>query len=193
MRLLVALGALFLTAAAPPAAAPVEIPVQLAVPAQAPMSGRLIVCAEPAKPGGKTPDSVDANPFAGTPTAVAARDIGSLSTGEVATVDADSDSVPEAWSKLPPGRYHVQAVLDANTNYNYGGRDAGDVLSAVTDVTLPGPIAPLKLSKTVPASDPFTPYNDQMKALAEQLRSSDAIHVVEPLDGVEVIVSVVFE
>ena len=180
MRLLVALGALFLTAAAPPAASPVEIPVQLAVPAQVPMSGRLIVFAEPAKPGGKTPDSVDANPFAGTPTAVAARDIGSLSTGEVATVDADSDSVPEAWSKLPPGRYHVQAVLDANNNYNYGGRDAGDVLSAVTDATLPGPIAPLKLSKTVPASDPFTPYNDQMKALTPLLAKTVPVDFVSP-------------
>jgi hypothetical protein len=81
MRLLVALGALFLTAAAPPAAAPVEVPVQLALPTQTPMSGRLIVFAQPAKPGEKMPDSVDANPFAGTPTAVAARDVASLSTG----------------------------------------------------------------------------------------------------------------
>ena len=155
MRLVFALGALSLMGAAPLAAAPVEVPVELAMPAPTPLSGRLIVFAEPAKPGEKMPDSVDANPFAGTPTAVAAREVRSLSTGQVATVDTETDSVPEAWSKLPPGRYHVQAVLDANHDYNYFGRGAGDVVSSVTDVSLPGPLAPLQLSKVLPETDPF--------------------------------------
>lgn len=142
MRLSIALGAFALTAAAPLAAAPVEVPVQLTVPSPTPLSGRLIIFAEPAKPGEALPESVDANPFAGTPTAVAAREVRSLSTGQVATVDTETDSVPEAWSKLPPGRYHVQAVLDVDHDYNYGGRGAGDLISPVTDVTLPGPLAP---------------------------------------------------
>lgn len=166
MRLLLAISALALTAAAPRAPIPVEVPVELAVQSPTPLAGRLIVFAEPAKPGDAVPVSVDANPFAGTPTAVAARDIRSFASGEVATVDTESDSVPGAWSKLPPGRYHVQAVLDVNGNYNYSGRDAGDVVSPVTDVTLPGPIAPLKLSKVLPANDPFAPHDADQQALA---------------------------
>ncbi|HEX5258732.1 MAG TPA: alpha/beta hydrolase-fold protein, partial [Sphingomicrobium sp.] len=155
MRLVFALGALSLMGPTPLAAAPVEVPVELAMPAPTPLSGRLIIFAEPAKPGEKSPDSVDADPFAGTPTAVAAREVRSLSTGQVATVDTETDSVPEAWSKLPPGRYHVQAVLDVNHDYNYFGRGAGDVVSQVTDVNLPGTVAPLHLSRVLPDTDPF--------------------------------------
>jgi S-formylglutathione hydrolase FrmB len=167
-RLILALGTFALTAAAPPPAAPVEVPVELAVPSATPMSGRLIIFAEPAKPGEKTPESVDANPFAGTPTAVAARDVRSLSAGQVATVDTETDVVPQAWSKLPPGRYHVQAVLDVNHDYNYFGRGAGDVVSTVTDLNLPGPVAPLELSKVIPDSDPFASLGpDQHAYLAK--------------------------
>ena len=179
MRPLVAFGALWL-ASVPAAADPVEVPVELAVPSQTPMSGRLIIFAEPAKPDEKTPDLVDANPFAGTPTAVAARDVESLSTGQVATVDADSDSVPQAWSKLPPGRYHLQAVLDVRGNYNYSGRGEGDVVSDVADVSLPGPVAPLRLSKVLPATDPYAPRNQQMTALAPYLAKTVPIDFVSP-------------
>ena len=180
MRLLVATGALLLAVSGGGAADPVEVPVQLAVPSQTPMSGRLIIFAEAAKPDEKTPASVDANPFAGASTAVAARSVKSLSTGEVATIDADSDSVPRAWSKLPPGRYHLQAVLDVNDNYNYSGRSAGDVISEVTDVSLPGPIVPLKLSRVVPEADPYLPRNEQMKAIVPYLAKTVPFDFVSP-------------
>jgi len=176
MRLLFALGVLSLIAAAPPPVAPVEVPVELAVPSATPLSGRLIVFAEPAKPGEQVPDSVDANPFAGTPTAVAAREVRSLSTGQVATVDTETDVVPRAWSKLPPGRYHVQAVLDVNRDYNYGGRGAGDLISPVTDVTLPGPVAPLVLSSVVPEREP----GQRQKAVASYLAKIVPIDFVSP-------------
>ena len=136
MRSVLALAALLLMAAAPPE----EVPVQLNVDSATPLSGRLIVFAEAAKPGDKATDRVDANPFAATATAVAARDIGSLSAGQIAVVDADTDSIPTAWSKLPPGRYRIQAVLDVNGDYNYAGRGAGDYVSDVTEVSLPGPL-----------------------------------------------------
>ena len=181
MRLPLAISALILVAAAPrPANAPIEVPVQLAVPSQTPMSGRLIVFAELAKPGEKMPDSVDANPFSGTPTAVAARDVAALSPGQIATVDGDADSVPEAWSKLAPGQYHIQAVLDVNNNYNYGGRDAGDVVSDVADVTLPGPIVPLRLSTILPSTDPLVAPNAQMKSLVPFLPKVVPIDFVSP-------------
>ena len=177
MRTILAVLALALTAAAPP---PVEVPIQLGVAANAPMSGRLIVFAEPAKPGSKMPDSVDANPFAGTPTAVAARDVASLATGQVATVDADSDAIPSAWSKLPAGRYHVQAVLDRNGDYNYAGRSAGDVVSKVVDVTLPGPVPAIVLSTVLPAHDPYAIESPRQKAVGAFLQNTREIDFVSP-------------
>ena len=48
MRTIIAVLALALIAAAPP---PVEVPVQLEMSAPTPLSGRLIVFAEPAKAG----------------------------------------------------------------------------------------------------------------------------------------------
>jgi S-formylglutathione hydrolase FrmB len=136
--------------------------------------------AEPAGPDGKIPDSVDANPFAGTPTAVVARDVASFSTGQLATVDGDTDAVPAAWSKLLPGRYHVQAVLDVNGDYNYSGRGAGDIVSQVTDVTLPGPVPPIKLSGIIPATDPYSAQNDTRRATAAFFPKVEEIDFVSP-------------
>ncbi|HWU93459.1 MAG TPA: alpha/beta hydrolase-fold protein [Sphingomicrobium sp.] len=177
MRTIIAVLALALIAAAPP---PVEVPVQLEISASTPLSGRLIVFAEPAKAGAAKPDSVDANPFAGTPTAVAARDVRALSDGQVATVDADTDAVPGAWSKLPPGRYHLQAVLDVDGNYNYAGRGAGDVISKVVDVTLPGPIPAVALSTLVPAEDPYAAHNPRQQALAAYFPKLQPVDFVSP-------------
>jgi S-formylglutathione hydrolase FrmB len=176
---LIALAAFFVGAAAP-APAPVEVPVQLDVSVATPMSGRLILFAKRAKLGDKTPASVDADPFAGSANAVAARDIASLSTGQTAFVDADTDSIPGPWSKLPPGRYHVQAVLDANGDYNYFGRGAGDVISKVADVTLPGHVAPVHLSKVIPESDPFSGVNAGRRPAAAFLSRVVPLDFVSP-------------
>jgi hypothetical protein len=174
MRSILGIAALLLIAAGPPA----EVPVQLGVQTSTPLAGRLIVFAEPATPGEKPSDSVDANPFAGTPTAVAARDVASLSDGQTAVIDADTDAVPGSWSKLPPGRYRVQAVLDVNGNYNYAGRGAGDVVSDVTEVLLPGPVPPLLLNRILPAADPFQSSNPARQALESYLTKSLPIDFV---------------
>jgi S-formylglutathione hydrolase FrmB len=174
MRSVLALAALLLMAAAPPE----EVPVQLNVDSATPLSGRLIVFAEPAKPGDKVTDRVDANPFAATATAVAARDVSSLSTGQIAVVDADTDSIPNAWSRLPPGRYRIQAVLDVNGDYNYAGRGAGDYVSDVTEVSLPGPLEPLKLIKVLPASNPNQTQNPARQALEPYLAKAIPVDLV---------------
>jgi S-formylglutathione hydrolase FrmB len=180
IRLLLALSALWLTAAVAPAPARVEVPVELDVPEATPMSGRLILFAEPAKPGEKIPKSVDANPFAGSANGVAARDIASLSTGQIAMVDADTDAFPGPWSKLRPGRYHIQAVLDGNDDYNYFGRGAGDVISQVTDITLPGPIPALHLTSLVPESDPFAAVKAEHRPAADDLPKVVPVDFVSP-------------
>jgi S-formylglutathione hydrolase FrmB len=175
MRSILAVAALFIIGASPPSEV---VPVQLGVDAGAPLSGRLIVFAEPVKPGEKQTDRVDANPFSATATAVAARDVGSFSTGQIAVVDADSDSIPNAWSKLPPGRYWIQAVLDRNGDYNYAGRGAGDLVSDVTEVSLPGPLEPLKLTKILPPSDPYQTQNPGRQALVPFLAKTVPVDLV---------------
>jgi len=176
MRLIYALSALGLIAAAPPA----EVTVQLGLPSPTPLSGRLLVFAQPVKPGEKAPDAIDANPFAGSDNAVAARDIASFSQGQTARVDADSDAIPGAWSKLKPGRYRMQAVLDVNGDYNYGGRGAGDLVSDVAEVSLPGPIPPLVLTHSVPATDPFAPRSDDQRAIAAYFPKIVPVDFVSP-------------
>ncbi len=103
-----------------------------------------------------------------------------LSNGQVATVDADTDAVPGAWSKLPPGRYHLQAVLDVDGNYNYAGRGAGDVISKVVDVTLPGPVQAVALSSVMPADDPYAAHNPRQQALAAYFPKLLPIDFVSP-------------
>lgn len=123
--------------------------------------GRLLVfateagAAHAAAKDGKV-DEIDANPFRGTSTAVAARDIGQLQTGQSVTVDGDQEALP-AFSRLPPGDYLVQAVLDVDHSYAYSGRGPGDLVGPVTAVHLPAstPI-PLQLGPAVPAMAPWS-------------------------------------
>ena len=69
-------------------------------------------------------------------------------------VDAQTDAFPAPLSTLPPGRYRIQAVLDRNHDYAYNGRGAGDLVSVVTTVTLPGPIPTVTLSAVVLSTEP---------------------------------------
>jgi S-formylglutathione hydrolase FrmB len=142
-------------ASAPAFAQTVTIPVTVAPAIAAPVSGRLIVFAQKAPPGSKAPESVDTSPFSPSETAVAAREVAALSPGEVASVDADTDTYPAAFSKLEPGLYRFQAVLDRNHDYNYGGRGAGDIVSAVVEARLPGPVPTLVLRDLIPERDPL--------------------------------------
>jgi S-formylglutathione hydrolase FrmB len=103
------------------------------------VSGRLLLFALPAKDAtaqakdGKMTD-IDTNPFRPTQTAVAAMEVTDLAPGASVLVDADALAFPEGFSKLAAGDYAMQAVLDVNHDYNYGGRGAGDLISAVTPV-----------------------------------------------------------
>ncbi len=105
--------------------------VQLGSTLTQPASGRLLLFATDAKAAiaaakdGKV-DEVDANPFGATQASVAAREVSRLAPGQGVDIDADALAYPAGWSQLPPGDYFVQAVLDSNHDYNYGGRGAGE-------------------------------------------------------------------
>jgi S-formylglutathione hydrolase FrmB len=141
--------------------------VQLGAVSTQPTSGRLLLFAIDAKAaeaaakaeskGKKTAvDEVDANPFRATETSVAAREVSHWAPGQAMDIDADELAFPAAWSQLPAGDYLVQAVLDVNHDYNYSGRGAGDLVSAVVKVHLPTTTIPaLTLSTRLPSEDPW--------------------------------------
>lgn len=131
--------------------------VSLAGSFDRPVSGRLLVFAMPAELAAKTaregrPASVDASPMHPTRTTIAAREIHHLVPGASVQIDADALAFPQGFSRLEPGPYAVQAVLDVNHDYAYSGRGAGDLVSAVQEVKFgPGsPMPSLTLDKTLP-------------------------------------------
>lgn len=125
----------------PASAAPATFDVRLSPSQPLPVSGRLIVFAQPAPAspvGGQAPDDIDFNLFAPLETAISAREIHNLRPGESVRIDADDLAFPVAFSDMPKGRYRIQALVDQDHNYAYAGRGAGDVLGPVTYVDLPG-------------------------------------------------------
>jgi len=139
--------------------------VQLGGGQTQPVSGRLLLFATAAKDAeaaakahggdGKVAE-VDTSPFFPTRTAVAAREVSHWRPGQVVDIDADRTAFPQGWSQLPPGDYAVQAVLDVHHDYNYGGRDAGDLVGPVVMLHLPmAQIPTLELDAVVPARDPW--------------------------------------
>ena len=160
MRVLTIMAALVATIlAAPASAAPTTFQIKAPASAGAALSGRLLVFARPlaearadAEDGRVT--EVDAGAFNPRSTAVAAQDVAGLAPGATVTIDADVTAFPKPFSQLAPGRYAVQAVLDADGSYNYGGRGPGDRVTPVVELDLPQGGA-LALGDTLaPAADP---------------------------------------
>ena len=151
--------------AAPVAPAHRFFHVQLGDAETQPVSGRLLLFAIDARSaeaaarrhaGDGKVEEVDTSPFFPTKTAVAAREVSRLAPGQTIDIDADGTAFPQGWSQLPPGDYYVQAVLDVHHDYNYSGRDAGDLVSPVVRVHLPTASIPdIDLDRTLPATDPW--------------------------------------
>ena len=103
------------------------------------VSGRLLLFAVPAAIAEKQArdgkvTEVDTSPFHPTQTAVAAMEVTNLAPDASVIVDADALAFPQGFSKLAAGPYDIQALLDVNHDYNYRGRDAGDLVSDVAQV-----------------------------------------------------------
>jgi len=166
-KALIAATALLATAAAP-APAPdaratfANIPetrmvVTLPADWQGDASGRLLLFAKPVKPGDKEADKaeVDTSTFNPQAVSVAARDVATFGAGRSVQIDTAEVAFPASFAALPPGDYRVQAVLDRNGDYNYGGRGPGDLVSKVVTVHLPERApATLALDHAIPARDP---------------------------------------
>jgi len=158
--------------------------VQLGAGQTQPASGRLLLFAIDAKAaeaaakahgGDGKVDEVDTSPFFPTQTAVAAREVSRLAPGQAVDIDADRMAFPAGWSQLPPGDYDVQAVLDVHHDYNYSGRDAGDLVSKVVTLHLPTASIPtLSLDRTLPAHDPWQLGSRAPAALRQALPAARA-------------------
>lgn len=63
-------------------------------------------------------------------------DVNDLKPGESAVVDDSATSFPVVLSKLPPGKYRAQAVLDMKHQDSNWRREEGNLSSKVVDVTI---------------------------------------------------------
>src|SRR5580765_8120197 len=114
-------------------------------------------------------------------TAIAAQEVAHLKPGATVALDADVVAFPTPFSKLKPGRYAVQAVLDRDHSYNYTGRGPGDLVSGVVEMDLPGGGAQLlTLATAIPETDPLQPLSNVPAALKEAYAAAKAdIHPID--------------
>ncbi|KRA61851.1 enterochelin esterase [Caulobacter sp. Root655] len=178
LMLATASGADAFAAEAPTGGHPI-LQVQLGPQIQTPVSGRLLVFAQPlaaakaaAKDGKVT--RVEPDPFGAEKGNISAREVATVQPGAVIDIDLDGVAAPQAFSQLPPGDYAVQAVLDQNHSYNYNSRGPGDLVSPVVELKLPlAAGTKLTLETIEPATDPWNlpaSVPEQRRALRVALR-----------------------
>jgi len=166
----VTLALLAVLAAAPAVAAPLpETRIAVTLPAgfTGATSGRLLVFAEPATPQNADAKSIDTAEFGSSEAvSVAARDVAGFGPAHHVLIDTQETAYPAGFAALPAGDYRVQAVLDRNGDYGYGGRGAGDIVSPVTTIhwpmTAPATIA---LDPAIPVAATERPISAEGQAL----------------------------
>lgn len=149
---------------------------------QAHASGRLLVFAMPAGKAeaaakdGKV-DAVNASAMAPEAVTIAAMEVPLLASGASVLLDADVLAFPQPFSQLPAGDYYLQAILDTNHDYNYGGRGAGDIVSEPTKVRLSknGRIPTLELTRVLAEqADPWAVPEDATVEVREARAAAHA-------------------
>lgn len=174
-------------------AAPALFRVDLGAASGKPVSGRLLLFAVDAATAraqakdGKV-EEVDSNMLDPTQTAIAAREVTHLVPGQGVTLDGNAVAFPKAFSQLPPGDYLLQAVLDTNHDYNYSGRDAGDLISPVVEVHLPAVMPRLVLDKVVPGHDLWDIPERALSPTTRQHLAEAKAHL-KPIDFVSPVLS----
>ncbi len=127
-----------------------------------PAAGRLVLYlvrdgskVDPSEPPSSGPFWEDPQPMYGV-------DVKALAPGDHATVDDTATSLPVVLSKLPQGKYRVQAVLDLHQDNSEWKREPGNLFSDTQTVMLgatDGPnVVPITLTHAVgPRKLPTTP------------------------------------
>ncbi|HTE47483.1 MAG TPA: alpha/beta hydrolase-fold protein [Gemmatimonadaceae bacterium] len=163
------LAAAVIISATPAPPAPVVFHVSLGQASSTPVAGRLLVFAKLLGPADKRPVTrVDMDQIDTHAASIAAQEVARLAPGTTVDVDADVSAFPAPFSQLTPGHYAVQAVLDRDHSYNYTGRGAGDLVSGVVEMDLPGDAAQLlTLATVVPEVDVLQPQPNVPPAVRE--------------------------
>jgi hypothetical protein len=136
-------------------------------------SGRLLLFVEPATSGDANAEAVDIGPPGQDTVSVAARDVAGFGPDRAITIDTQEAAFPKGFAAMAPGDYRVQAVLDRDGDYNYGGRGPGDIVSKVVTVHFP-----LASMPTIPLDHAIPPETGQFDtvglppAAAEQIAAS---------------------
>jgi hypothetical protein len=119
-----------------PAVFRVTLPAGDSLTGGAPVSGRLIVLMSRSRPAG--PDQPLAPGLDPEATWVAAREVTGLRPGASVLVDADSLAAPRPFSRMPPGRRWVMALLDTGHDANWSFFSPGDLVSPVDSADAQG-------------------------------------------------------
>lgn len=148
--------------------------------AQAPITGRLFVLTSQSGTSEPRfgPNWFKPEPFFGL-------DVRNFAPGEARRVDDSADGFPDRLSKLPPGKYRVQAVLDHSFDQQHHGKAAGNVYSAVAELNV-DPAAPpqepirLVLNQVVPeAKFPDSQWVREVKLRSDLLSKFHGREVVQ--------------
>ncbi|HWS78564.1 MAG TPA: alpha/beta hydrolase-fold protein [Thermomonas sp.] len=163
-----------------------------AAAAQPHASGRLLVFAMPADQAlaaakdGKV-EAVNASAMTPEAVTLAAMEVPYLAAGASVVLDADAIAFPQPFSRLPKGDYYLQAVLDGNRDYAYGGRGEGDLVSEPTRVRLGNARRnpSLALTRVLPARpDPWAVADDApadaREAMAATRAQAELLDFVSP-------------
>jgi len=168
--LLLPLAATLLGAAMPETRFAVTLPPDVAADA----GGRLLLFAEPATPANASAETVDTGESGGE-VSVAGRDVAGFGARHIATIDTQEAAFPKGFAALAPGEYRVQAVLDRDGDYNYGGRGPGDFVSKVMTVRFP-----LASIPSIPLDHALPPATDQFDVAGLPPRAAEQITASRP-------------
>lgn len=143
-------------------------------------SGRLLLMAEPATDANAHADSIDANEFGShASVSTAGRDVATFGTDRSVPIDTGDTAFPASFATLPPGDYRVQALLDRNGDYGYGGAGPGDLVSQVVTLHWPQTSpATIALDHALPARASWDFSDDavtEQRAVAAAKPHCDAI------------------
>ena len=145
-----------------------------------PVSGRMLIFLA----AGKGARKVDENPFRPSAVHVAAKEVHDLKAGDSTDVDTDDVAFPTGFSSLKPGDYDAQAVLDVHHNYNYGGREPGDLVSDVVELSSYTPGQGFEPSLTLNSVVPERPASADPPGFKNNAHVEDFISpVLSAFDG----------
>lgn len=149
--------------------------------AKIPLSGRMLVFAQPAH--GKKPDSLDPG-FVANGFTMEGFDVDDA-PGTTVTVPDHADAYPRPLSALAPGTYDVQPLLDVKRMYSYDGYEDGDVSGPVqrVHVSANGAIT-LQLNSVVHKPAPESTSDVKVFDMVSPLLSKFAGHPVHLRAGV---------